>query len=132
VPITVERDNRRRWLRATGTGNLRLDELLTFLRTARAGEELRMWPMVFDGMRATTGMTEADAARAVAAVIAAVAASGPRAHVAVITNDDPLYGWMLAYETRCAAAGIRLIRVFRQMDDGERWLDIVSAARNLQ
>jgi hypothetical protein len=39
---------------------------------------------------------------------------------------------MLLYEAKCAEMGVRLIRVFRQSDDAERWLDIVSAARNLQ
>jgi hypothetical protein len=132
VPITLERDAARGWLRARGNGTVTLDELLKFLQTARASQELRMWPMLFDGTAASTNMTEADVDRAVSVVIAAVAASGPRAHVAVATDDDRLYRWMLRYEARCADAGIRLIRVFRQMPDAERWLDIVSAARNLQ
>jgi hypothetical protein len=131
VPIALERDNIRRWLRARGTGTLTIDELLTFLRTARSSHELRMWPMIFDGTAASTNMTDEDVDRAVAFVAETVTRTGPRAHVALAIDDDRLYRWMLSYETKCADAGVRIIRVFRQMPDAERWLDIVSAARNL-
>jgi len=91
-----------------------------------------MWPMIVDGDAATTDMSDEDADRAVAAVTDVVATTGLRAHVAIATGDDHLYRWMLGYETRCAQAGIRIIRVFRRAPDAERWLEIVSAARNLQ
>jgi len=42
-----------------------------------------------------------------------------------------LFGRLLEYETRCAALGVRVIRVFRQYEDAERWLVIVSSAREL-
>jgi hypothetical protein len=132
VSISVERDERRRWLVAQATGDLTLDELSTFIRTARASEELRMWPMIFVGNDASTTMTDQDVEQAVAVVARALATTGARAHVAVVTNDDRLYRWMLLYEAKCADIGVRLIRVFRQYDDAERWLQIVSAARNLQ
>ena len=73
-----------------------------------------------------------DVDRAVAVVKHAIDTTGMRAHVAVATSDNRLYRWMLLYEARCAEIGVRLVRVFRQCDDAERWLDIVSAARNLQ
>jgi hypothetical protein len=132
VAITVKRDERKRWLRAKGSGLLTLDELLVFLRTARSSQELRMWPMMFDGNGASTDMTKEDVDRAVAVVKHAIDTTGMRAHVAVATSDNRLYHWMLLYEARCAEVGVRLVRVFRQCDDAERWLDIVSAARNLQ
>jgi hypothetical protein len=37
----------------------------------------------------------------------------------------------LLYEARCAEAGVRVIRIFRKLEDAERWLEIVSAAREL-
>ena len=132
MSISVERDEKRRWLVATATGVLILDELTTFISTARASQELRMWPMIFVGNDASTNMTDQDVDRAVTVVAQALAATGARAHVAVVTNDDRLYRWMLLYEAKCADIGVRLIRVFRQHDDAERWLQIVSAARNLQ
>jgi hypothetical protein len=132
VAITIARDEGKHWLRAKAVGVLTLDDLLAFLRTARSSVELRMWPLMFDGNGASTDMTDDDVARAVAVVQHAVETTGPRAHVAVATNDDRLYRWMLLYEAKCAEIGVRLVRVFRQQDDAERWLEIVSAARNLQ
>ncbi len=132
VPITLTRDEGKRWLTAKAVGVLTLDELLAFLRTARSSLELRMWPLMVDGDEASTDMTDDDVARAVAVVQHAVETTGLRAHVAVATTDDRLYAWMLLYEAKCAEIGVRLIRVFRQRADAERWLEIVSAARNLQ
>ena len=126
------RDEQKRWLRVKCVGVLTLDELFNFLRTARGSVELRMWPMIFDGDEASTDMTAEDVLRAVAVVQHAIETTGLRAHVAVATSDDRLYRWMLLYEAKCADIGVRLVRVFRQRDDAERWLEIVSAARNLQ
>ena len=126
------RDEQKRWLRVKCVGVLTLDELLNFLRTARGSVELRMWPMIFDGDEASTDMTAEDVLRAVAVVLHAIETTGMRAHVAVATSDDRLYRWMLLYEAKCADIGVRVVRVFRQHDDAERWLEIVSAARNLQ
>ena len=126
------RDEQKRWLRVKCVGVLTLDELLNFLRTARSSLELRMWPMMFDGDEASTDMTAEDVLSAAAVVQDAIETTGMRAHVAVATSDDRLYRWMLLYEAKCADIGARVVRVFRQHDDAERWLEIVSAARNLQ
>ena len=58
--------------------------------------------------------------------------TGMRAHVAVATADNRLFRWMLLYEERCAEKGARFMRVFRQHPDAERWLEIVSNARNFR
>ena len=129
MPIAVEYDDRRRWVFARATGTLTLEEVLHFIHTARAGEEHRMWPLLFDASSATTNATEADVDRAVAAVERVVHNEGPRGHVALIADDDELYARMLFYEARCAAIGVRTIRAFRQRKDAEQWLEILSAAR---
>ena len=132
MAITVDRDDARRWLRVCADVGITIDEVLTLLRTARASTAMQMWPMLCDLRGASSRMTDADVDLAVAVVRHALATRGPRAHVAIVAADDGLYRWMLAYETKCAEAGVRTIRVFRQLPDAERWLDIVSAARNLQ
>jgi hypothetical protein len=76
-------------------------------------------------------MTTADAELAVAAVQKTVAQGQQRGHVALVADDDALYRWFLLYETECMKIGVRVIRVFRQIEDAERWLEIVSAAREL-
>jgi hypothetical protein len=132
VAIAIERDEKKHWLRATATGVLTLDELVTFIRTARTSAELRMWPMIFNGDDATTDMKDEDVDRVVDIVQQAIAMTGMRAHVAVATRDDRLFRWMLLYEERCAEKGARFMRAFRQHPDAERWLEIVSDARNFQ
>jgi len=132
VPITLAKDTTRRWLVATATGTLTIADILAFLQTARASVDLRMWPLLFDGRGAQTTMKLNDVERAVAVVGAAIRTGGPRAHVAIVADDDRLYRWMLAYETRCTEIDVRTIRVFRQRDDAEHWLEAVSAARHFQ
>ena len=129
MAIVIERDEKKRWLRARATGVLTLDELVTFIRTARSSEELRMWPMIFNGDEATTTLNDQDVDGVVDIVQQAIATTGPRAHVAVATRDDRLYRWMLLYEERCVEKGARFVRVFRQHSEAERWLEIVSDAR---
>jgi hypothetical protein len=90
-----------------------------------------MWPLMVDARDCRTNMTDADVDKAVAVVRVAARQKQRRAHVAIVANDDPLYRWFLLYETQCAEVGVRVIRIFRQLDDAERWLDIVSSAREL-
>ena len=132
MAIVIERDEKKRWLRARASGVLTLDELVTFIRTARNTEELRMWPMIFNGDEASTNLNDEDVDGVVAIVQQAIATTGMRAHVAVVTRDDRLFRWMLLYEERCAEKGARFMRAFRQHADAERWLEIVSDARNFR
>jgi hypothetical protein len=131
VPITVERDRQRNWLIATATGVISIEDVVHLLRTARHSVDLRMRPLLFDASAATTSMGDGDVETATAIVRDAFAATGPRGHVALVTADDRFYAWLLMYEIRCADAGIRFIRVFRQRQDAEQWLSVMSAARNL-
>ena len=88
-----------------------------------------MWPLFIDASGATTTMSDADVETAVAEVRVA-AGQGPRGHVALVSSDDQLFDRLLLYETLCADAGFRLIRVFRKHADAEKWLEIMSAARH--
>jgi hypothetical protein len=132
VPITVERDRQRSWLIATATGVISIEEIVHLLRTARPSVDLRMRPMLFDASAATTSMGDEDVATAAAIVREAYAATGPRGHVALVTDDNRFYAWLLMYEIQCADAGVLFIRVFRQRPDAEQWLSVMSAAQNLQ
>jgi hypothetical protein len=38
----------------------------------------------------------------------------------MVADDDMLYQRFLLYETECAEIGVRVIRVFRQLEDAER------------
>jgi hypothetical protein len=129
MAVTIELDTRRHWVRVRISSELTLDDALGIIRTARAPIERRMWPLLVDATGASTSMGEADIDRA-AAEARRAAQQGPRGHVALVADTDPLYARLLLYETRLAEAGIRLIRVFRQKQDAEQWLEILSAARH--
>jgi hypothetical protein len=130
MPIAVTRDDRRRWLIARASGELTFDETAAFLRTVRDPIELRMQPLLFDARSCSTDMTDADIDRAVT-IVREAAQRQRRGHVAIVADDDQLYRWLLLYETRVAAVGVTIIRIFRQLPDAERWLAIVSDAREL-
>jgi hypothetical protein len=128
MTISLGRDPQGRWLVARVTDELRLDEAIEFLRTARSGEG-RYAALLFDARGATTTMTESDVDRMVDEVAAVVRTSGVREHVAIVADDDVLVSRLLHYEAGCAAIGVRVIRVFRQHADAERWLSVMVAAR---
>jgi hypothetical protein len=130
VAIAIVTDPATGWLVARATGPLQLADVIDFVRNARADVETRRLPLLFDARGATTTMTAADADAAVATAAEAIAVDGRRGHVALVADEDRLYAWMLEYEAKCAAAGIRVIRVFRQRADAERWLGIMTSTRN--
>jgi hypothetical protein len=130
VTIGVVRDEARSWIVVRATGSLTLREALSVIQTARNSIDHQTWPMLFDARSATTAMTEEDVEETVAAVRQALRERGPRGHVALVADDDVLYARMLLYETRCAEAGVRVIRAFRELPEAERWLEILSATRH--
>src|SRR5262249_3763705 len=129
VPLSVFFDQRRRWVLIQGAGTITIDEVVTVIRTARSTVQHQMWPMLVNAHGATTTMTDQDCEAAVDAVRQVIDRGEQRGHVAIAADDDVLYARLLLYETRCAEIGAQLIRVFRQLPDAERWLEIVSAAR---
>jgi hypothetical protein len=130
VPLTPVFDDSRRRIAVRGTGVIRFDEVVELIASARADVVHRTWPMRVDATDATTDITESDVDRLVVLVRTAVETQGERGLVAIAADDDNLYARMLAYETQCSAHGINVIRVFREVADADRWLDVVGAARN--
>jgi hypothetical protein len=132
VTIAITRLPRSGWILVRISGPIDVDEMIATIRTTRAQIETRMVPMLVDAREAVGPMTAEAIERAVAAVHDAVRRGGLRGHVAIVADDDVVYAGMLQYETRCAEIGVQVIRVFRQQPDAERWLEIVSAARDLR
>jgi hypothetical protein len=132
MPLDVVFDDARKWVVVRAAGTIGIGEVLQLIQTARADVEHRMWPMLFDARAATTTATVEDVERAVDVVRDAVAMHGPRGHVALVAPDEVFYERLLLYETRCAEAGVKVIRAFRRLADAERWLEIVSAARHFR
>jgi hypothetical protein len=128
-PIVLEFDSTRRWLVATASGSLGLEQVITFLKTARATPETQHVPLLFDARGCATSMTLADVEAAASVVRETVRRRGLRAHVALVADDEALYAWGIAYEERCAEVGVRVIRCFRDLESAEAWLKIMSTAR---
>jgi len=130
MPITLERDIPRRRFLARVTGLLTIEEALEFLRTARGDPEMATWPLIFDARGATTTVTTDEVASIVDATQEVRGTSTiPRGHVAIIADDERLFERFCLYETRLFAMGIRIVRVFRDCDDAERWLEVMHATR---
>jgi hypothetical protein len=89
-----------------------------------------MWPLLFDARSCAAAITEDEVDRAVA-ILREISGRQRRAHVAIVADNDELYRWFLRYENKATAIGVRTIRAFRQLPDAERWLGIVSDAREL-
>jgi hypothetical protein len=129
MPIEVTQDVTRGWLVAKGSGCLTIADVLHFLKTARAGVERRLMPLLFDATGAITDMTPDDVELAVEVVSEIKRRSGTRGLVAIAADDRRLYEWLLLYEARCAMIGVRIIRVFPERSDAEQWLELLAAAR---
>jgi hypothetical protein len=130
MPITLERDIPRRRLLAQASGVLTIADALEFLRTARASPEMATWPLIFDARGATTTLTT-DEVESVVDATQEVRGTNtiPRGHVAIIADDERLFERFCLYETRLFAMGIRIVRVFRDCDEAERWLEVMHATR---
>jgi hypothetical protein len=127
--LKVTKDPARRWFVARATGEIHLDEVLTFVRTVRASHENRHTPLLFDARGCVTSMKREDVEPAAQLAAKVGRESGPRAHVALIADDPMLRAWFVAYETRCASLGIRVIRTFDTLAAGEQWLATLTNAR---
>jgi heme A synthase len=130
MPISLERDIRRHRFLARATGVLTIADALEFLRTARGDPEAATWPLIFDARGATTTLTTDEVASVVDAT-QEIRGTGtiPRGHVAIVADDDRLFERFCLYETRLFAMGIRIVRVFRDCDEAERWLEVMHVTR---
>jgi hypothetical protein len=130
MPITLERDIPRRRLLARVTGVLTIAEALDFLRSARANPGFETWPLIVDARGATTTLTPDEVESAVDAVKEIRRTSViPWGHVAIIADVDRMFERLCLYERRLFEIGIRIVRVFRDCDEAERWLEVMHATR---
>jgi hypothetical protein len=133
MPIAVTHDKRQRRLDARATGVLTLDEILSFIRTARAPVEYRDCPLLFDARGATIHESAENVEPVIHEIQSAAAREhGVRSHVAVVADDDALFRFCLAYEARLIAAGLPVVRVFRERTDAEQWLTTMANTRRFQ
>jgi hypothetical protein len=117
MSLSYERDNARRRITVVTTGVVTGSEIVAMV-DRQASESTWSYAMLYDACRVTSVAT-ADEVRALAHHVEALErALGPRGPVAVLTNEDSIYGMTRMYSTTSQ----QRVEVFRDAADAERWL----------
>jgi hypothetical protein len=125
MPIVVDRDEKRRLISATATGQASVDELFAFLKahwvTAAAD-----YAIFVDARTMIIDQTASDV-RALASRLEQYGGS-LHAPLAIVVAPDiaanHAFGMARMFEMLLEAAGISRVRVFRSMAHAESWLGI--------
>jgi hypothetical protein len=125
MPITVQRDEKRRLITATATGRLTVDEGFRFLEEywVTAGAD---YAILLDSRDMIVDQTASD----VRALVSRVERHSDtvRARFAIVVGADitadHAFGMARMYEMLLETAGISGVRVFRSVADAEAWLGI--------
>jgi hypothetical protein len=119
MPVNYERDDARRRVMVTVHGALRKSDMLTVIARQRA-EETWAYGMLFDLRRVTEHPTIADLRELMDEASSRRQAESPRGPVAILATDAVMYGIACTY---AALGHAKLtIRVFRHVDEADRWL----------
>jgi hypothetical protein len=121
MPITVTRDDARRRMTATASGELSPAELLEFFHTHRTGD-LAKYQLLFDATAATARARPTDVQTLVNEVASDAARTGTVRGAVAIVASDALLDLAHMYETLCEGAGLHVIRVFRDEAGARQWL----------
>jgi hypothetical protein len=109
-------------LTAVATGNIKLDDLTTFVAIARTGDRLHLPPFL-DLSVATTDMATSDVQRLAEYIADETKRFGPRGRVAVFAPIDEVFGMCRMLIAYCELVGITHIAVFRTRPEADAWLD---------
>ena len=120
MPVTYEIDSARRLVRTRCVGAVTVAEVLThFDELERDPERPAQLDVILD-LTGSTTLPESDQLRVVAARVGEVQA--PRfGRVAIVADRDSMFGMARMFEV-FAQAHFAESRVFRQVDEAERWL----------
>jgi hypothetical protein len=117
MPLSYQRDDVRKRITVITTGVLTSGEIVAMV-DRQANEGTWSYAMLYDACRVTSVAT-ADEVRALAHHVQALERThGPRGPVAVLTNEDAIYGMARMYST----SSQQRVGVFRDAADAERWL----------
>jgi hypothetical protein len=119
MPIAVDRDETRRLITATVTGQLTVDDLFEFMKThwATAGAD---HGIVFDAREMIVDQTANDIRVLVSRLERHHAAL--QAPFAMVVSEDHAFGLARMYEVLLQTIGVLRTRAFRSMAEAESWL----------
>jgi len=121
MPIAVDRDQTRRFIIATVTGRVTVDDLFDFMTTqwATAGADQGI---VFDARDMIVDQTANDIRVLVSRLQRRQAAL--HAPFAMVVSDDLAFGMARIYAALLETIGVWRVSVFRSMAEAEVWLGI--------
>jgi hypothetical protein len=122
MPISLMPTDAETRLTAEGTGNLTLNDLKTFVASARSGESRRL-PLLLDLSQATTDMQTSGVQNFASLLAQHTKQTGRRGRVAVFVPSDEFYGVLRMLITFCEIVGVDHVSVFRTRSEADAWLD---------
>jgi len=130
VPITVDRDDERRGLTATASGQIDTATFGEFIRTARAGD-LRSYTLLIDARAARFDITADDLRTLILPMVQQVrAGDNDRAPVALVVEDTAALLMARVFESVLGGQpDVVYFGVFRNMITAEAWLTSTSDPR---
>ena len=131
MPLTYERDDRRRRVMLTAVGTVTLDESMTILER-KAQDDAWAYATVFDGRDRDGSFDSTEIVHLVSRIAVLSKQYGPAGPLAIVRVEEAGLGTGRMFEIFSHESG-RLVGVFRTMPEAERWLEglaEVSAAHN--
>jgi len=124
VPLHIDIDHNRRLVHAKAEGVLLLAELLDYFDTV-AVQDAMPYSKLFDASQARFALNDSDM-MVLGARVSAYAEMEPRGPIAFIAGTDDTYD--LARRFANLGGAKRPVKIFRQVEDGRRWLDAGAAS----
>jgi hypothetical protein len=118
MPLSSQRDDARRRLTVITTGVVTAREIRAMV-DRQANDGTWSYAMLYDASRVTSIATTGEVRALAHHVQALERTHGPRGPVAVLTNQDAIYGMSRMYSM---SAQQQLVEVFREAQAAERWL----------
>jgi hypothetical protein len=121
MPITYQRDDKRRRIVVTTIGIVGLDDMLAVV-DRQANEGTWQYGILYDSRRVASVASQTDVRAGVRHVEALSRTHGRRGPVAFVTTMPAAYGMVRMYST-LAGQVQQAVEVFCDIGDAERWLE---------
>ena len=121
MPLTYERDDRRRRITLTAVGTVTLEESMTTLER-KAQDDAWDYATVYDGRDRDGSFDSTEIVHLVSRIAVLSKQYGPAGPLAIVRVEEAGLGTGRMFEIFSNESG-RLVGVFRTVPDAERWLD---------
>ena len=122
MPVRYEIDQTQGIIRTQCVGNVTLDEVINHFEVLERDSKCPDHLDVLLDLRETTSQPNADQLKAVSREIGRIRKSVRFDACAIVASRDALFGMARMFEV-LAEDGFKATRVFRALDEAEKWLD---------